>query len=121
MSTTTQPLTADLESSGEWKDVLAEIAPAQGTWSEEEYLVLTDHRRRLVEYTDGYLEVLPWPTAKHQTILKTLFLSFFNFFETRGGNVIFAPLRMRIRPGKFREPDLMVLRTANDPRSQNRF
>ena len=35
-------------------------------WSEEEYLVLTEHRGRLVEYTDGFLEVLPMPTDHHQ-------------------------------------------------------
>lgn len=121
MSTTTQSVAADLESIEAWKDMLAELAPAQGTWSEEEYLGLTDHRKRLVEYTDGYLEILPLRTAAHQMILKLLFLSFFSFFETRGGNVLFAPLRMRVRAGKFREPALMVLLSAKDPRSQNRF
>jgi Uma2 family endonuclease len=112
---------ADLPSTQEWKDVLEEILPRQGEWSEEEYLVLTDHRNRLVEFTDGFLEVLPMPTPKHQMLLKFLFLAFFDFFECRGGNVLFAPLRLRIRPGKFREPDLLVLLSATDPRAQERF
>jgi hypothetical protein len=30
----------------EWKDLLEEILPAQGTWTEEQYLVLTDHSNR---------------------------------------------------------------------------
>jgi Uma2 family endonuclease len=101
--------------------VLEEILPRQGEWSEEEYLVLTDHRNRLVEFTDGYLEVLPMPTDKHQQLLKFLFLAFFGFFETRGGVVQFAPLRLRIRAGKFREPDLLLLLSASDARRQNRF
>jgi Uma2 family endonuclease len=121
MSTTTQPLTADLESNGAWKDVLAEIAPAQGTWSEEEYLVLTDHRTRLIEYTDGILEPLPMPTIEHQRILGFLYLMFSQFIRARGGEVIFAPLRLRIRPGKYREPDLLLLVSAADPRAQSRF
>jgi hypothetical protein len=79
--------------------------PPQGCWSEDEYLVLTDHRNRLVEYTDGFLEVLPLPTDKHQSVLKFLFLAFYGFAEPRGGKVHFAPLRLLIRPGKFREPD----------------
>ncbi|TMQ32667.1 MAG: Uma2 family endonuclease, partial [Planctomycetota bacterium] len=64
-------------------------------------------RNRLVEFTDGFLEIAPLPTDKHQTLLKFVFVAFFQFFEiARGGNVQFAPLRLRVRPGKFREPDL---------------
>jgi Uma2 family endonuclease len=105
----------------DWKDALEEILPPQGTWSEEEYLVLTDHGSRLVEYTDGFLDVLPMPTDKHQSILKFLLLAFHVFVEPRGGNVQFSPLRLRIRPGKYREPDLLLLLAADDPRRQNRF
>jgi Uma2 family endonuclease len=105
-----------------WKDMLEEILPPQGQWTEEQYLVLTDHRNRLIEFTDGYLEVLPMPTDKHQSILKFLFVVFFRFVEVeRGGTVQFAPLRLQIRPGKFREPDLMLLLLAADGRRQDRF
>jgi Uma2 family endonuclease len=120
MGTATSLTTPSL-SPQEWKDVLEEILPRQGEWSEEEYLVLTDHRNRLVEFTDGFLEVLSMPTDEHQMLLKFLFLAFFNFFEARGGNVLFAPLRLRIRPGKFREPDLVLLLSTRDSRRQNRF
>src|SRR5580692_6059567 len=113
--------TTDFSPSQEWKDLLVEILPPQGQWSEDEYLILTDHRGRLIEFSDGFLEVLPMPTDQHQTMLKFLFLAFFRFFETRGGNVQFAPLRLRIRPGKFREPDLLVLGSATDQRRQDRF
>jgi Uma2 family endonuclease len=120
MGTVTPP-SADLPSRQEWKDVLEEILPRRGEWSEEEYLVLTDHRTHLVEFTDGFLEVLPMPTDKHQMLLKFLFLAFFHYFEAGGGNVLFAPLRLRIRPGKFREPDLLLLLSATDSRRQDRF
>ncbi len=110
-----------LPSVQEWKDVLEDILPPQGRWSEDEYLVLTDHRNRLVEYTDGFLEVLPIPTDKHQSVLKFLFLAFYGFAEPRGGKVQFAPLRLQIRQGKYREPDLLSLLSAADPRRQNRF
>ena len=114
-------LTTTLPSPQEWKDLLEEILPPQGNWSDEEYLVLTEHRNRLVEFTDGFLEVLPMPTDKHQGILGFLFLAFCGFTEPRGGKVHFAPLRLRIRPGKFREPDLLLLLSAADPRRQNQF
>jgi Uma2 family endonuclease len=108
-------------STDDWKDVLEDILPRQGEWSEEEYLVLTDHRNRLVEFTDGFLEVLPKPTDKHQAIVAFLYLAFLHFIEPRGGRVRFAPLRLRVRAGKFREPDLLLLLSAGDPRRQNRF
>ena len=120
MASATQP-TTELPSAQEWKDLLEQILPPQGEWSEEAYLVLTDHRNRLVEFTDGFLEVLPMPTDKHQGILGFLYLAFFNFIEPQGGKVRFSPLRLRIRPGKFREPDLLLLLSAADPRRQNRF
>src|SRR5205807_3395963 len=41
--------------------------------------------------------------------------------ETKGGNVLFAPLRLRIRPGKVREADLLLLLLATDARRQDRF
>jgi Uma2 family endonuclease len=118
---TASNVTTELPASQEWKDLLGEILPPQGCWSEEEYLVLTDHRNRLIEFTDGVLEVLPIPTDKHQSILQFLFLAFFHFLSPRGGKVHFAALRLRIRPNKFREPDLLLLLLATDPRRQNRF
>jgi Uma2 family endonuclease len=118
---TATTLTTVPPSPQEWKDVLEELLPPQGRWSEEEYLVLTDHRSRLVEFTDGFLEILPMPTDKHQAILGFLYSAFLGFIDPRGGKVRFSPLRLQIRPGKFREPDLLLLRSAGDPRWQNRF
>ena len=120
MASATQP-TTELPFAQEWKEVLEQILPPQGEWSEEEYLVLTDHRNRLVEFTDGFLEVLPMPTDKHQGILGFLYLAFIGFIDPRGGKVRFSLLRLRIRPGKFREPDLLLLLSAADSRRQNRF
>ena len=93
----------------------------QGLWTEEQYLRLTDHARRLIEFTDGRLEVLPMPTDRHQTILSFLFLSMVAMVRDSGGSVLFAPLRLRIRKGKFREPDLLLVRDANDARRRNDY
>jgi Uma2 family endonuclease len=119
--TTRTDLESGLPAIESWKDLLEDILPPQGQWSEDEYLVLTDHRNRFIEFTDGFLEVLPWPTCKHQMVLGFLLRAFSNFFDHRGGIVLFAPLRLQIRPGKFREPDLLLLLSASDPRNQDRF
>jgi Uma2 family endonuclease len=114
-------VTTMLSTDQEWEDLLEELLPPQGLWSEEEYLVLTDHRNRLVEYTDGFLEALPLPTDKHQSVLQFLLFAFCGFVQPRGGKVQFAPLRLRIRTGKYREPDLLLLLSGTDPRRQDRF
>jgi Uma2 family endonuclease len=120
MASAVQPAT-ERPPTQEWRELLEEILPPQGQWSEEEYLVLTDHRNRLVEFTDGFLEALPMPTDKHQSVLKFLLFALHHFVQPRGGTVQFAPLRLQIRPGKFREPDLLLLLSSADPRRQNRF
>jgi Uma2 family endonuclease len=100
---------------------IVELFPEQGRWSEEEYLWVTDRATKLIEYTDGYIEVLPVPTEEHQDILQYLFLAFLDAVRPRGGKVHFAPLRLRIRDHKYREPDLLVLLDADDPRRNNRY
>jgi Uma2 family endonuclease len=102
-------------------DLVLAVLPLQGQWSEEAYLWLTEHTSRFIEFTDGYIEVLPLPTDAHQTLLAALYQVFFAFLQAIGGKVLFAPLRLRIRERKFREPDLLLVRHANDPRRQNRF
>lgn|SRR5487761_1737545 len=104
-----------------WKDFLFDVMPRQGAWSDEQYLAMTEHMNRLIEFTDGSLEPLPMPTDRHQAILAFLYEAFAGFVRARGGKVRFAPLRLQIRPGKFREPDLLLVRLASDPRRQNRF
>lgn len=100
--------------------LVEELLP-QGGWSDGDYLWLTDRTRRLVEFTDGYLEILPMPSRGHQRILAFLYSTFRAFLEPAGGEALFAPLRLRIRHGKFREPDLLLVRDARDARSGDRF
>jgi Uma2 family endonuclease len=100
---------------------IAALLPDQGEWSEEDYLWLTNHTNRLIEFSNGRIEVLPMPTEKHQAILSYLFLAFHAFVHPIGGKVFFAALRLRLRTGKFREPDLLLLRSADDPRRGNAY
>ena len=101
--------------------LLCDSMPPQGCWSDEQYLWLTDQTRRLIEFTDGHVEELPMPTNKHQDIILFLLELFNAYLKPHGGRVSFAGLRMRVREGKFREPDLLLLRDRFDPRYQDRF
>jgi Uma2 family endonuclease len=101
---------------------VALLFPAQGEWSEDDYLWLTDHTRCLVEFTDGHIEVLPMSTDVHQRIVLFLYRALYAFLAARGsGIVLVAPLRLRLRTGRYREPDLLLLLSANDPRRSNRY
>ncbi len=100
---------------------LAPLLPVQGEWSEEDYLWLTNRTNWLVEFSDGYVEVLPVPSDKHQAISGYLFSLFLTFVNRFGGVARYAPLRIRLKPRKFREPDLVFLRAEDDPRRHNAY
>jgi Uma2 family endonuclease len=76
----------------------------------------------MVEFTDGHVEVLPMPTDEHQRIVLYLYRALYAFLAAHGlGIVLVAPLRLRLRTGRYREPDLLLLLSANDPRRSNRY
>jgi Uma2 family endonuclease len=111
-----------ITTSQEELDALVRSAvPRQGQWREEDYLWLSDHASALIEFTDGYIDVLPIPTDRHQSILLFLYRLFFAAVELQDGKVLVAPLRLRIRPGKYREPDLLVVHSARDAHRQDQF
>lgn len=89
--------------------------------TETDYLRLTDSCNRLLEFADGRIEELREPTDSHQSTLALLFSLFDQYVRNERGIALFAPLRLRIREGRYREPDLLLLRDANDPRRQDRY
>ncbi len=119
MSIETLPLSMRLRVADEETDI--DLEALQGLWSVEQYLKLTEGTNRLIEFTDGAIEVLPMPTRKHQAILRYLFRLFDAMMQQIGGTAFFAPLRLRIGPHRFREPDLLLLLSEQDPRNGERF
>lgn len=88
---------------------LALMFPLQGGWSVEDYLALDTGL--LVEYTDGFVRVLPMPTLLHQLIVKFLFRVLDDFVHAgEPGEVLLAPLPVQLGPDKYREPDIVFLR-----------
>ena len=61
------------------------------------------------------------PTDQHQTILLYLYQLFAALVQPIGGKVLVAALRLRLKTGKFREPDLLLLLAADDPRRGNAY
>ncbi len=88
---------------------VATLFPFQGDWSEADYLALKTNR--LVELVDGYLEVLPVPKPLHQFIVKYLVYLLDAFVTPRAlGDVLFAPLPVRLWSLQMREPDVVFLK-----------
>ena len=101
---------------------VAKLFPPQGYWTEAEYLGLTQSTNKLVEFTDGFIEVLPMPTETHQLILLYLLDALRAFVTPRKlGTVLMAVLRVRLRDGKFREPDIIFMRTQNASRRRDEY
>ncbi len=99
---------------------IAEFFPLQGEWSEEQYLRL--ETPRLVELSDGKLEVLPMPSEWHQIIALFLYRSLQSYAElNRRGLTLAAPLRVRLWSGKMREPDVVFMLAENRKRRGNSF
>ncbi len=68
MMATAQPAERHTDTEPEFSLQIAELLPAQGEWSEEDYLWLTDSTNRMIEFTNGRIDVLPMPTEHHQAI-----------------------------------------------------
>jgi len=90
---------------------IALLFPAQGSWTEDDYLALNTNW--LIEFSEGCIEVLPMPTLFHQRIVQFLYHLLHAYVQEQGaGEVLFAPLPVRISPAKFREPDIVYLGPA---------
>lgn len=87
---------------------LALMYPLQGSWSVDDYLALDTGL--MVEYTAGFVRVLPMPTVLHQLIVQ-VFFRMLDEFVTRNnlGAVLLAPLPVRLAQDKYREPDVVYV------------
>ncbi len=91
---------------------VAQLFPAQGFWSEADYLALdTNH---LVEFSHGFVEFLPMPTLTHQLIVLLLYDALKAFTSTAQlGRVVVAAYKVKLWEEKYREPDVIFVRTEN--------
>jgi Uma2 family endonuclease len=99
---------------------VARLFPDQGSWTESDYLELDTNQ--LVELSNGKLEFLAMPTRSHQFIVAFLYAALSRFVTSRGlGKAIFAPYRVRLWKGVFREPDIIFVAAAHARNLGERF
>ena len=69
---------------------IARLYPAQGYWTEQEYLDLDTNQ--LVEFSHGFIEFLPMPKTTHQLIAVLLYRLLQSFVSARTqGTVVARP------------------------------
>lgn len=98
---------------------LATLYPNQGRWTVDAYLCLRSSR--LIEYNNGTLEFPPMPTRSHQEIVWYLCQLLKAYLTASGGDVWFAPIRVRVAVDKFREPDIVAFADKHDPRAGDEY
>ena len=77
---------------------------------------------RIVEFSHGRIEVIPMPTERHQRIVLYLYGLLAAFVrQFAPGMVLVAPLRVRLWPGKFREPDVLFMLDEHAHRRHNAY
>lgn len=92
--------------------------PAQGAWTYEHYVRLPDDGKRY-EVIRGVLYVSPGPIPLHQYVHTRLLIVLSRFVDENSlGVVLGAPMDVRLprRLGDPVQPDLVFLRTGNQPR-----
>jgi Uma2 family endonuclease len=106
--------------SGRQKELAAKLL-FDTRWSEKAYLALAELNRH-VEYSDGRLLIHEMPTPEHQRIVRNLARRLQDWAEARrAGEVLFAPMPVRLWPGKFREPDVVFYAGRHRARIGSRF
>ncbi len=114
-------MTIDAKQRETHQHILLELLPAPGEWDESGYLWLSAQSARLVELIDGTIEAVAMPTEKHQSIVIFLLWFFRAYTKKTGGVTFLAPLHLRLWEQRFREPDILLLLDAHDPRRANDF
>jgi Uma2 family endonuclease len=98
--------------------------PKQGMWTEDDYLEFDrfagDEAR--LELSEGCLEILPMPTQLHQFILACFYEVLKAFVSTHApGKVLFCGIKVKLKAGNFRLPDVLYMKAENAHRRHQEF
>ena len=99
---------------------IAQLFPPQGRWTERDYFNLPD-AMRIIELVKGELIMPPPPATDHQRAIRRLAFLLQQHIASRDlGEVLFAPLAVRLDDNLIREPDILFVSQANAERLSER-
>lgn len=100
---------------------VSELFPQQGLWTEADYLRLP-HNSRVVELYTGRLIIHPPKPPNHQRIAGDLAIALDHFVDrSRLGEVLFAPIAVRLRLNQLRMPDVVFIASAHRDRKRKHW
>jgi Uma2 family endonuclease len=102
---------------------VARLFPPQGRWTEDDYWDLLEGKDGFprMELSGGRLDALPEVTETHHYALFRLVTSLYAFVVNKAlGVVMPAGLKVRLRKGHIREPDVVYMKAENAHRRHNR-
>jgi Uma2 family endonuclease len=92
---------------------IAELWPPQGQWTETEYFNLPE-TNHIIELSEGEIFLMAPPSFTHQNVLDNLYSALKAYVrQHKLGRTAFAPLAVRLWPGKIREPDILFYANAH--------
>lgn len=103
---------------------VAYLFPAQGEWSEDDFLGLDalSDLAPFLELSRGRLEILSMPTELHQLIVAYLYELLKAFTQQSApGTVLFSGMRVRLKKGRFRGPDILYLKSEHDAQRKEKY
>ena len=110
----------ELQAEGRTLEV-AMLFPRQGEWTEDDYLSLPE-TNRIVELSSGRLIITPSPTIQHQRILGKLYRLIGDFvLLNKLGEVVLAPMDVRLCEGRIREPDIVFMSNEHRDRIHEQY
>lgn len=117
---TPSALSDPLEAGPAWD--IARLFPNQGSWTQSDYLAISERTNRIVEMRDGNIEGQERPTRKHQRVLQFLYKASDALITPRqDGEVLVSPYPLKLGPSTFREPDVLYVSAKNLARMHNEF
>jgi Uma2 family endonuclease len=100
---------------------VAHLFPNQGEWSESAFLSLPESNL-IIELSEGQLIMMSPATETHQRVLDNLYAIMRSFVRANNlGTLRFAPMPVRLWPGKIREPDILFVSRQHADRIGERY
>jgi Uma2 family endonuclease len=100
---------------------VAKLFPVQGKWTERDYFSLPE-TNRIVELSEGRLIITPSPTTQHQGIVLRISHLLIDYLSSHNlGEIIIAPMDVRLWEGTIRQPDIVFMSNGHRDRISEKY
>jgi len=99
---------------------IVSLFPRQGEWTEADYFRLPESNK-IIELSEGRLIISPSPTNQHQVVVGKLHILIgIHVFNNNLGQVLMAPMDVKLRKGVIRQPDIVFMSNEHLRRITNK-